>query len=60
MDNGPQINRQTCIGNRKYRGIGAGVAGKFAEEGALVVINGRRAKMAEVAAKIREAGGKAI
>lgn len=42
-------------------GIGAGIARKFAEEGAIVVINGRRAKMAEeVVAKISKAGGKAI
>ena len=42
-------------------GIGAGIAQRFAEEGAIVVINGRRAQAAEeVAASIREAGGKAI
>jgi len=42
-------------------GIGAGIAQKFAEEGAVVVINGRRADAAEqVAAAIREAGGQAI
>jgi NAD(P)-dependent dehydrogenase (short-subunit alcohol dehydrogenase family) len=42
-------------------GIGAGIAQRFAEEGATVAINGRRADAAEqVAATIREAGGKAI
>ena len=42
-------------------GIGAGIAQRFAEEGATVVINGRRADAArQVAATIREAGGKAI
>jgi NAD(P)-dependent dehydrogenase (short-subunit alcohol dehydrogenase family) len=42
-------------------GIGAAIAQKFAEEGATVIINGRRAEAAQaVAASIREAGGKAI
>ena len=42
-------------------GIGAGIAKRFADEGATVVINGRRADAAEqVAATIRGAGGKAI
>ena len=42
-------------------GIGAGIARRFAAEGATVIINGRRAKQAErVAADIRKAGGKAI
>ncbi len=42
-------------------GIGAGIARRFAEEGATVVINGRRADAAEeVAAAIRAAGGKAV
>ena len=42
-------------------GIGAGIASKFAEEGATVIVNGRRAEAAEaVAVSIREAGGKAI
>lgn len=42
-------------------GIGAGIARRFAEEGATVIINGRRPEAAkEVAAEIREAGGKAV
>jgi len=42
-------------------GIGAEIARKFAREGATVVINGRRAHAAdEVAAAIRDAGGKAF
>ena len=42
-------------------GIGAGIARRFAEEGATVVINGRRADAAEqMATAIREAGGKAV
>lgn len=42
-------------------GIGAAIAQRFAEEGATVVINGRRAEAAEqVAAEIRGAGGEVI
>lgn len=42
-------------------GIGAGIAQKFAKEGAVVVINGRRPEAAaQIAATIREAGGQAI
>jgi len=42
-------------------GIGEGIARRFAEEGATVIINGRRAEQAKrVAAEIRKAGGKAV
>ncbi len=42
-------------------GIGAGTARKFAAEGAVVVINGRRAEAAAaVAEEINQAGGRAI
>lgn len=42
-------------------GIGEGIAKRFAEEGAIVIINGRRAGQADrVASEIREAGGHAI
>lgn len=42
-------------------GIGAGIARRFAQEGAVVIINGRRAAAAaRVAAEIREAGGQAV
>ena len=42
-------------------GIGEGIAKCFAQEGAMVLINGRREGEAErVAAEIREAGGQAL
>ena len=42
-------------------GIGEGIANRFAQEGASVIINGRRIEEAErVAAEIRGDGGKAI
>ena len=42
-------------------GIGEGIAKRFAEEGASVIINGRRCEEAErVAGEIRRDGGKAI
>ena len=42
-------------------GIGEGIARRFAQEGAAVIINGRRSDAAErVAAEIRRDGGKAI
>jgi 3-oxoacyl-[acyl-carrier protein] reductase len=42
-------------------GIGEGIVKRFAEEGATVIVNGRRAEQAErVAVEIREAGGNAI
>jgi len=42
-------------------GIGEGIAKRFAQEGAVVIINGRRADACErVATEIRSAGGKAI
>ena len=42
-------------------GIGEGIAKRFAQEGASVIINGRRSEEAErVAAEIRRDGGKAI
>ena len=42
-------------------GIGEGIATRFAQEGAVVLINGRReAEANRVATEIREAGGKAI
>lgn len=42
-------------------GIGEGIAKRFAQEGAKVIINGRRAREAErVASEIRKAGGQAL
>jgi len=42
-------------------GIGEGIARRFAQEGAAVIIHGRRSEAAErVAAEIRRDGGKAI
>ena len=56
-----QLENKRVLVTGSTGGIGAGIAQKFAEEGAVVVINGRRAEAAEkVAAEIRKAGGTAV
>jgi len=59
MDLGLENKRILVTGSTG--GIGEGIAKRFAQEGATVLINGRRAGEAErVAAEIREAGGQAL
>lgn len=56
-----QLENKRVMVTGSTGGIGAGIARRFAEEGAIVIINGRRVDAAEqVAAGIRQAGGKAI
>lgn len=56
-----QLGSKRVLVTGSTSGIGAGIARRFAMEGAAVVINGRRADAAEqVAASIRIAGGKAV
>lgn len=56
-----QLENKRVLVTGSTGGIGAGIAKKFAEERATVVINGRRAEEAErVATIIRETGGKSI
>ncbi len=56
-----QLSNKRVLVTGSTGGIGAGIARLFAEEGAIVVINGRRQKAAEqVAAGIRAAGGEAM
>lgn len=56
-----KLDNKRVLVSGSTSGIGAGIARTFAEEGAVVVINGRRAEAAQqVAASIREAGGEAI
>jgi len=55
------LEKQTAIITGSSSGIGEGIAKKFADEGANVVINSRKQKRAEeVAESIRESGGTAI
>ncbi len=59
MDLGLENKRVLVTGSTG--GIGEGIAKHFAQEGATVLINGRRAGEAErVAAEIRERGGQAL
>jgi NAD(P)-dependent dehydrogenase (short-subunit alcohol dehydrogenase family) len=56
-----QLENKRVLITGSTGGIGAEIARRFAEEGAIVVINGRRVDAAEqVAAAIRRAGGQAI
>jgi len=59
MDLGLENKRVLVTGSTG--GIGEGIAKHFAQEGATVLINGRRTGEAErVAAEIRERGGQAL
>lgn len=59
MDLGLENKRVLVTGSTG--GIGKGIAKRFAQEGAIVLINGRRVEEAErVAADIRDAGGQAL
>jgi 3-oxoacyl-[acyl-carrier protein] reductase len=56
-----QLTQKRVLVTGSTGGIGAGIARRFAGEGASVIINGRRAEQAEsVAQAIRDAGGRAI
>jgi 3-oxoacyl-[acyl-carrier protein] reductase len=59
MDLGLENRRVLVTGSTG--GIGEGIAKRFAQEGAIVLINGRRVEEAErVATDIRDAGGQAL
>jgi NAD(P)-dependent dehydrogenase (short-subunit alcohol dehydrogenase family) len=56
-----QLENKRVLVTGSTGGIGEGIAKRFAKEGAIVLINGRRAGEAErVATEIREAGGQAL
>jgi 3-oxoacyl-[acyl-carrier protein] reductase len=56
-----QLTQKRVLVTGSTGGIGAGIARRFAGEGASVIINGRRSEQADMVAQaIRDAGGRAV